>query len=1107
MSIALMLKNSWRKLKESYRILLILFLYIFISFSVIFGVFGMSSHLNKTINVDAVKAGIRIDGDIDHEYDFFTDGTKESENGLTYSIGYRDMLLEEMNNVINDENKKLDFDKDKNFLQALDLNDGNLKSLALQIKQGSVNVGDKSYEDQIKALEDFSTDYWFNIYDKIFSDKLLENKNIRIQKSFLSLIDDNSQDAKFANDLASFISEDFSSKEFRITKLETPTTKTNDLNIYMFGRDFEKYNGKKIAITISTGDVVQGTVVGKIKNDYSKMLRWKPNNFVVDINNLKNIVLDGDKSQNLTTVVEDANYDSGSRHVERINEILKSLSSTNDDETKVQPYVIGQKKLSDTKNAQDAYTLISVLTIMIIVILIVLTVSIMFFIMKELINSDRKILYFLKTMGVKRWRLALLSAMDIFYPILLALICSVPVTFVIQHFMFDSISVSYNITIDMFSTTIGMIIMMSISFVFTIVMFFFLVFLNISPKVLNVSEVNSIPKSQIRLNRYKPAFKKMFNIKNNVIVSFIIKNFYQNLVTLFVFALSIGVYSFGSLFSSTAKTSVRESREYFKPYTNKSTYNSNFKIVYGESNEASDSYIYSNDEMWRGTDENELHDRRIMFVNDVIPHFTYLDERGSKQTISNPDDFKNVDLSGRYITKEDVNSILQSDILSNFESLKDLFTSIANKQSEIKTYYNNYDGTDISFQTNYKLDSDALTLSHLNPTVIDKDNESLMNINLLPVENDVIKDHKRLKKLKTEDSGTYTVTIKSDSKGTVLDKIIPSKTKLKAYNFMLYNEYMKQSKNGTKKLDKLVVDVPQLNVVAPLNKKSLAKEMTNWMLPLMTNEDETKIVYLPLKVKYVNFEGINPASDYFVNEKQFKKIVATELIKVRAGYNEFIKNETLNDGFEIFKDQLKSYSTQKMFVKNLFFGNDTPRAFRELVLSPNGDPNKIESYNLNQDMLTNYPIGFDDYALLSQAEEGVVNPIVGIVSLISYFSLIVAILVSILLIYLILKENQKIIIILKIMGYTKRKVSAYLITGYVISTVLAMFLALGISLAMWFIGTAYIASVYFFNFVFAVSPTFVLTFIIAPILFVMVVWGSIMVESKNSNVNSIELAS
>jgi ABC-type antimicrobial peptide transport system permease subunit len=259
----------------------------------------------------------------------------------------------------------------------------------------------------------------------------------------------------------------------------------------------------------------------------------------------------------------------------------------------------------------------------------------------------------------------------------------------------------------------------------------------------------------------------------------------------------------------------------------------------------------------------------------------------------------------------------------------------------------------------------------------------------------------------------------------------------------------------------------------------------------------------------VDITDATPINNLFVNDDEFENAMDEALKVVQAGVEDYFGKDNTSPIAHLLENYLTERSNETAFytkTNNSFFDEGMPRGFEYLTLAPYGDPNEIASYNLSINTIDNYPVTVDDFKLEALTKKRLLDPVQQLVKNISFLATTMAILISLILIYLILKENNRIIKILKIMGYRKKEIIKYLIFGYVLSSILAGALAILISYLMYKVITDGLSSAYKIQFVCHYSVGFVLTDIFIVLGFVLVVFLSILFVSRKTKVNSIEQA-
>ncbi|KAJ3619910.1 hypothetical protein Zmor_008667 [Zophobas morio] len=280
-------------------------------------------------------------------------------------------------------------------------------------------------------------------------------------------------------------------------------------------------------------------------------------------------------------------------------------------------------------------------------------------------------------------------------------------------------------------------------------------------------------------------------------------------------------------------------------------------------------------------------------------------------------------------------------------------------------------------------------------------------------------------------------------------------------------------------------NVPTIDVIVPKRERKYFKKHNQIVLTLVEDQKTNYRLYIPLYFNVLDYDVVIPTDEVVVSEQQLKSAVDELVDGVKDGLQTYEK-QNAETNYKIFND-IFSEDFKFTLEYNTFFGNGVPRGYSNLVFSANGDPSKFESYGLSESVLNDYPVSIDDFASIGHAALNNLGPVLAIIKNITVFAFFIAVLVSILLIYLILKENNNIIAVLKIMGYRKRSITGYIITGYIISSVLASAAAVGVSFAGFGISAVAIENMFSYTFAIHINTAYIMTLITSPIAYLVIV--------------------
>jgi hypothetical protein len=1061
MNFKLMIKNSFMSIKREFHIFLSLLIYLSIGFSLIFGTFSLSSELHKKMVTETTAYGTRVDNQVTtNDFYFFVDRNEYYQENKTYfTAAYDAKILAQLNAYLpSDEQLKQDNKDDKDFLVRLGKARGQLQALNEYGK-----TSENRYEKIVATFHEHSRQQFGNIFAASLID-LMKQNNIIINEI------------------------------------------NHDLNFV--------YQGN--TINLST------TLVGT-EDDKVNLMQFQKYAFAIDSTEFYDYICAHNKEKEFFTST-DFSIGFSSKDKSTINDFLAGLRDEDLYQAEKDQYqkdfsdvnFKSQRNLvpmSDYRKTSALYTLFAfVITLMI----VILTFLIMYFVMKDLIRSDRQILSFLKSLGTSRLKLTIINVVGVIYPILFSLIISIPVMFVIRKYLFDAIGSSYNFSMGFFDINYQTILTIVITFIVSLTLFSVLIFMNVSEKSLNPINLYQSSRTERFLNKFKPGAIKFFRVKDKLWLSFFNKNFYQTIVSFIVLSVTMGVLLFGMLLNYSIRRTISDSEKFFDPYTTSSTYSSATSYLDNGNVEWNYKYV---DQTLAENENSEDNNRRIYVLDHEIEYY-----KGKEKIDIEPDPIsaeqkiKEIDFADRYITKADVNKFIDDsfDATSYGPTFENIINNIRMKADEVKEYYPDYAGTNVMFRTNYKSsDQNELmfkTIYASTTRLMSQQSHWSGNISLL--KQNVTSQFADLKEINYETKyHEYKITKQFRQGMTqeyvadhLVDTDVNGTSDIDLYS---YEKLIGSQSDVNFSGQTFEYSIPEINIIVPKILRDRIGDGDFYLNVPIFKYTQDKNVVVPIKLNVVDITDATPINNLFVNDDEFENAMDEALKVVQAGVEDYFGKDNTSPIAHLLENYLTERSNETAFytkTNNSFFDEGMPRGFEYLTLAPYGDPNEIASYNLSINTIDNYPVTVDDFKLEALTKKRLLDPVQQLVKNISFLATTMAILISLILIYLILKENNRIIKILKIMGYRKKEIIKYLIFGYVLSSILAGVLAILISYLMYKVITDGLSSAYKIQFISHYSVGFVLTDIFIVLGFVLVVFLSILFVSRKTKVNSIEQA-
>ncbi len=1117
MNFKLMIKNSFMSIKREFHIFLSLLIYLSIGFSLIFGTFSLSSELHKKMVTETTAYGTNVDNQVTtSDFYFFVDRDEYYQENKTYfTAAYDAKILAQLNTYLpSGEQLKQDNKDDKDFLVRLGKARGQLQALNEYGK-----TGESKYEKIIATFHEHSLRQFGNIFAASLID-LMQQNNI-IENVFLL-----SSASRYIGQTSAVTVTDFNDADLNLVRAkQIDATQADRLNIYAIQNSYDAIN----EINHDLNFVYQGntvnlstTLVGT-EDDKVNLMQFQKYAFAIDSTEFYDYICAHDKEKEFFTST-DFSIGFSSKDKSTINDFIAGLRDEELYQLEKDQYqkdfsdvnFKSQRNLvpmSDYRKTSALYTLFAfVITLMI----VILTFLIMYFVMKDLIRSDRQILSFLKSLGTSRLKLTIINVVGVIYPILFSLIISIPVMFVIRKYLFDAIGSSYNFSMGFFDINYQTILTIVITFIVSLTLFSVLIFMNVSEKSLNPINLYQSSRTERFLNKFKPGAIKFFRVKDKLWLSFFNKNFYQTIVSFIVLSVTMGVLLFGMLLNYSIRRTISDSEKFFDPYTTSSTYSSATSYLDNGNVEWNYKYV---DQTLAENENSEDNNRRIYVLDHEIEYY-----KGKEKIDIEPDPIsaeqkiKEIDFADRYITKADVNKFIDDsfDATSYGPTFENIINNIRMKADEVKEYYPDYAGTNVMFRTNYK----SSDLNELMFKTIYASTTRLMsqqshwsgNISLL--KQNVTSQFADLKEINYETKyHEYKITKQFRQGMTqeyvadhLVDTDVNGTSDIDLYS---YEKLIGSQSDVNFSGQTFEYSIPEINIIVPKILRDRIGDGDFYLNVPIFKYTQDKNVVVPIKLNVVDITDATPINNLFVNDDEFENAMDEALKVVQAGVEDYFGKDNTSPIAHLLENYLTERSNETAFytkTNNSFFDEGMPRGFEYLTLAPYGDPNEIASYNLSINTIDNYPVTVDDFKLEALTKKRLLDPVQQLVKNISFLATTMAILISLILIYLILKENNRIIKILKIMGYRKKEIIKYLIFGYVLSSILAGALAILISYLMYKVITDGLSSAYKIQFVCHYSVGFVLTDIFIVLGFVLVVFLSILFVSRKTKVNSIEQA-
>ncbi|WP_338969735.1 FtsX-like permease family protein [Spiroplasma endosymbiont of Labia minor] len=1092
MNLKLLFKNSFHSLKNNFGVLFIFFLFLLTSLSLIFGMLGLTFNLSDKLTYELYKINNRVDSQLSSEV------TSQFSDKIQWSDQYKNDLVKFLNQDLAKNGFSDDVFLDINYDSELLTSLGNVDGYVQNVKD---NVIIYKYYDKLIAL--------WQISQKNFGNAFLEYVYNELKKDDFAF-----NTTKFAipgfaggDDLCMYAT-DFSDtklKPFHLYKVNDVVE--GKLNIYLTQNSYNKFLNSNLDLHIYLN--------GSTKLDYN-IVGWTDSYFKMVKNTEYTVLCDSEElvkilSKNFNAEkyemppLYDKNIDktfSGAHYLfedlqnkshkinykRMITSIINNHSSwfvdglSSQDLAEYAALYAGGYNPMEYSQYTLIITILDYVNILLIVIMLCLSAAILFFIIKQLIENDKEILFFLRNIGIKKINLAFINITSLVYPLLLALMFSILGMFVTQNVLFKSISNAYTFELDYFKIQwyIWLFIIMIVMAYFGI--FFILIFVNISNSNLKPEKIYSISHTEKSLSFFKPVFRKIFH--NNLFVSFGFKNFYKIIVSFIIIFLSSTIGLFGLIFNDSVNYTTSLIQQHFYPYKNSSSYMS--PLLNGSENDFSvhPKYKYV-DSTYEDNDSKRILpqiDNNNLLVGFCIGSVT------PENCYPSLNKFPNVE--GLYINNDDSNKVLNSNLTNyndEYPNLINVFSEIQSLYLKIKGLYPSFNGMNYSAGTIYKQLNQLPFLSLSGKILNVKNGKTIGYPNRISlVSDDMLKSIGGLNEIGyTNDINSVNLNVNAD----ILD----------------YYELGLIDSQQVKIDDSVNLDFKYINATVDPSYKKLKNSFVLLEFDLLENNDLMITVPLLVRINNVDYKIINSTKQFLINQDSAMKLIKENLTYQLSGMNSIL-NQNSNDNLETelkFTNNIINFLNSSNFKISDFYNsfystNIIPKVYENFVLmASNGEIGDYSSYELSTDIIEKNTIISDDYLIITKFIKTTLSSITNIILNIMNFFTYLAVFTLLLLIYLVIKENESIFKTLKILGYYKRELLGYIILGYVISSVVAVVAGFGFSFLLYNIVKGEIANLYQFTLLFKVFPFYWMILFLIPSFYTFLITTTILIKIKN----------
>ncbi|UWD35120.1 ABC transporter permease [Mycoplasma cottewii] len=713
------------------------------------------------------------------------------------------------------------------------------------------------------------------------------------------------------------------------------------------------------------------------------------------------------------------------------------------------------------------------------ILMIFLVCAVFYFIADQLVKLQRENLSFLRSLGVNKLKLSLLTISSIIFPLIISLIIGISTSSFISQIFVDAVKNEYPFIWpnSLFSekTTFLLIFISIVMFI----MFILVTATKLSDKNLSIYSVNESKAPKLGYKLFKKTINQApSNIKIGFAFSF--KNIYKNIVTFVLLLISFTTLFYSVQFNSSVKNSIESIRQAYKPYESVKLQNS-LPVTYDASDltdkETNNRKLsYSSIQSLEGiTSINSIEDLinallNTTFSGDDIKNYMISQELIHKIENTDPEKFiddliNEIDKSkiGNKDQKEFMKKMIddhKQQIISTDQKIIDFIKEYRTKLSLINNKYND---PDIAVPINL-LFGKSLSFKSEENSIASYWSHSLMYSSNINKYNGLA--HERFR-------WTTGIAVNSDDE-------ISKNFALKDIEKEIKNKF-KDSKTISVerfKVDKKTREVPVLNVAATdtFIKESNARLGDILKITLGTafqsdQVDSFPFVYIKIAKVYNRqniYSGLYFDKKDFINMLyNYNYLTSDDQKDVDIQVNDEIKNiiEPMRDGINNDGDFLNNtnFSKDELPINNQYFTLPIYSSLSVLnqnnqwttCYNPESDGKQITNYwfpitehsnDINADIessflvtylksMANNSFNFNKFAEIVQKQ---LDPLTRAIQKVLYYLVVVSISISMILIILILYENRRTIILFKAMGYKLKEINRYLIFGYVVAATLSV---------------------------------------------------------------------
>lgn len=688
------------------------------------------------------------------------------------------------------------------------------------------------------------------------------------------------------------------------------------------------------------------------------------------------------------------------------------------------------------------YVLSTVLSLLIMILLFV----VFYFITREIINMERSTLSYLKAMGIYNRDLSLLITLAMMVPIVIGIIGGIFVALAIQKMVFD-IALSRTVLDLNYFTFNSVFVLTLILSILVIFLGFYLInlyFLH-SPALLSQSVRN--PKLLARLLiKTKSKVDTHLSREVRITLAFSFKNIYKNIVTFFILAITFGLILYIVQFQSSLTAIANAYEKWNQPYKSV-LYQPLLAPTISDGDDYQRSYEVINEEGMNsltaidispGADKylqlKMIINNYVASINDPATTFNwanyYFTKNFSKTILTeigpDPTDEQINDLIDQIVagTGAEVDYQFRGQVIA-------MVKQIVEQNTNLKTEFGYDDGYNIFLGKVLVPQSQSnRNVLTLDTTYWEKGNHQVKTILF---ENDALsRNHYDFVNATSAANyiqpGTFLVTKDKDQAVQVKD---PLRVNISSYLQTNYNVHVGD--------------------VVPLRLSGFKTDATFDGY----QGDNSALVYA-----YV----ANVVRGDTIENTFFTSQIGVLNYLAQGNHEQPIEPSTITDQRQFYQNLLAELENHQTTLSNTVFSADmdVPFGIRNITLpfytrteATKAIGSRIEDFYSAKGDLQEYLESFGDNlvvfhlitAALNSRTEQFISILWRFVIILTLFALIV----SLLLVTLVLLENRKIISVLKALGYRRTEITRYLISGYLLSTILAVIASIGVSFLAFFL--------------------------------------------------------